>query len=172
MKQKTGLHHYFGLRAVAIFEFAKGFLVLAAGLGLLSLIHRDAQEAAEKIVRVLHFNPANHYPHVFIQAAGNASDARLWFYASAALAYAMIRIAEGYGLWYEKRWAEWFAAISAGLYIPVELYHLWHRVTWLKAVVLISNVLIVIYLVMILLDNHRQRVAATRKIKTGSIPIA
>ena len=164
MKQKAGLHHYFGLRAVALFEFAKGFLVLGAGLGLLSLIHRDAQDMAERIVRLLHFNPAHHYPHVFIQAVANASDSRLWFYASAALIYAMVRIAEGYGLWYEKHWAEWFAAISAGIYIPVEIYHVLHRPTWLKGMILVSNVLIVIYLVHILMDNHRQRATAGQKL--------
>ena len=39
-----------GLRTVAALEAAKGVLVLVAGLGLLSLVHRDAQRAAETVV--------------------------------------------------------------------------------------------------------------------------
>ena len=53
-----------GVRAVGVFEAAKGVVVLIAGLGLLSLVHRDAQHAAETIVRHLHLNPARHYPRV------------------------------------------------------------------------------------------------------------
>jgi uncharacterized membrane protein (DUF2068 family) len=39
------------------------------------------------------------------------------------LAYAAIRLAEGYGLWLGKHWAEWLAVISAGLYLPFEISH-------------------------------------------------
>jgi len=31
---------------VAVFEFAKGLLVLLAGMGLLAMVHRDAQLVA------------------------------------------------------------------------------------------------------------------------------
>ena len=47
-----------GLRTVAAFEAAKGLLVMATGLGLLSLLHHDVQRAAESVVRHLHLNPA------------------------------------------------------------------------------------------------------------------
>ncbi len=40
-----------GVRAVAIVEGVKAALVLLAGFGLLSLIHRDVQDVAEKIIR-------------------------------------------------------------------------------------------------------------------------
>src|SRR5436305_641496 len=43
-----------GVRTVALFEAAKGALVLAAGLGLLGLIHRDVQAFAERLVRASH----------------------------------------------------------------------------------------------------------------------
>ena len=40
-----------GVRTVAIFEGAKGLIVLVAGFGLLSLIHRDVQAVAESVIR-------------------------------------------------------------------------------------------------------------------------
>jgi hypothetical protein len=50
-----------GLRAIAVYEAAKGCLVLLAGMGLLGLIHRDVQEAGEELVR-------------HSQAAGSGAD--------------------------------------------------------------------------------------------------
>ncbi|MEO5762904.1 MAG: DUF2127 domain-containing protein [Vicinamibacteria bacterium] len=58
-----------GVRSVAVFEAAKGLIVLAAGFGLLSLLHRDVQAVAESIVRHLHPGPAGHYSEIFIRAA-------------------------------------------------------------------------------------------------------
>jgi len=48
-----------------------------------------------------------------------------------------------YGLWHGKRWAEWFAALSVGLYIPVEAYKLFSHVSMLRIGILSVNVLVV-----------------------------
>ena len=64
-----------GLRTVAILEGMKGFVVLGAGLGLLSLIHRDVQGLADEVVQHFHLNPTSRYPHIFLDAAANVTDA-------------------------------------------------------------------------------------------------
>jgi uncharacterized membrane protein (DUF2068 family) len=158
-KLPTGAGHHapFGLRTVAIFEFAKGMLVLIAGLGLLSLVHRDAQQVAEEIVRRLHLNPARQYPRIFIDSAGNLNDARLWFLSVAALIYSAVRFVETFGLWHERPWAEWFAVISASLYLPVELYHLYEKPGLLSVLVPLVNIGIVIYLAILLAANARRK---------------
>ena len=80
--------------------------------------------------------------------------------------YAVIRLAEGYGLWHAKHWAEWFAVISAGLYLPFELGHLVRRPTWLTSAVVVFNILLIIYLAKLLIDQraarHRARLAAAQ----------
>ena len=134
-----------GLRTVAAFEAAKGILVMAAGVGVLSLIHHDVQHAAEAVVRHLHLNPARHYPQVFIAAAARVTDARLWLLAAGAFAYSAVRVVEAYGLWHARVWAEWLAILSGGLYLPVEVYELVHRASTVKAVVLVVNLAIVGY---------------------------
>ena len=134
-----------GLRTVAAFEAAKGILVVAAGLGLLSLLHHDVQRAAESVVRHLHLNPARHYPRVFIEAATRMTDARLWLLACGALAYSVVRGVEAYGLWRARAWAEWFAILAGAIYLPIEIYALMHEATALKAGVLLVNVGIVGY---------------------------
>ncbi len=143
-----------GVRAVAVFEALKGTLVLVAGCGLLSLVHRDLQDIAERLVRHSHLNPARHYPRVFIEVASRTSDARLRSLAALAFLYAVVRFVEAYGLWRLRAWAEWFAIISGSLYLPIEAYELFQRVTWVRALVLVVNAFVVAYLVYIRL-SHR-----------------
>jgi uncharacterized membrane protein (DUF2068 family) len=130
---------------VAAFEAAKGLLVMSAGLGLLSLLHKDVQRAAEAIVRHLHLNPARHYPRIFIEAAARTTDTRLWLLASGAFAYAIVRAVEAYGLWRARAWAEWFAIASGAFYLPFEVHALFRHASALKAAVLLINAGIVAY---------------------------
>jgi len=132
-----------GLRAVALFEAAKGTLVILAGLGLLALVHADLQALAERLVRHTHLNPASHYPRIFLDAAAGLTQGRLLWLVLGALGYAAVRWIEAYGLWFGRRWAEWFAALSGGAYVPVELYELATRPGWLPAAALVLNVAIV-----------------------------
>lgn len=144
------------LRPIAIFEALKGAIVLLAGFGALSFLGRDNEHFAEQLVNRLHLNPANRYPHVFIQAMGDMTNSRLWMFAGFAALYASIRFAEAYGLWNEKRWAEWLAALSGAVYVPVEIYEIAHRASWLKFGALIINLIIVAYMVWLLTENRRR----------------
>jgi uncharacterized membrane protein (DUF2068 family) len=139
-----------GVRVVALLEAAKGLLVLCAGFGLLSIEHRDVQQMAEDFVGRLHINPLSRYPRIFLELAGNISDTQLWLLASLAFAYASIRLAEAYGLWLERRWAKWLAVASGGIYVPFELYELFHRASWIKAGTLAVNIGILIYMCYVL----------------------
>ncbi len=132
-----------GERIVAALEAGKGILVLLVGFGLLAVVDEDIQVVAEELVRTLHLNPAKHLPRIFLEAVERAADTRLWMLAAFALSYATLRLAEAYGLWLGKRWAEWIAVVSGSLYIPLEIYALSHRVSWLRVGTLIANVAIV-----------------------------
>lgn len=155
--KKTNNHHSTGFHVVALFEGAKGALVLLAGFGLLTLINKNLNLVAEKLVRRFHLNPASHYPQIFIDAAKHTTNMRLWILAASALLYTMVRFVEAFGLWKQRAWAEWFAILTGGMYIPVEIYELMRRVTWPKIVVLVINVAIVIYLAYELDRRSRKR---------------
>jgi uncharacterized membrane protein (DUF2068 family) len=98
-------------------------------------------------VRHLHINPAQHFPHIFLDAAAAASDARLWAMAMAAMLYAVIRFAEAFGLWREQAWAEWFGIISGALYLPLEVYELMVRISAIKVSILLVNLVVVGWLI-------------------------
>lgn len=146
-----------GLKTVAIFEIVKGVIILVVGMGLLSLVHHDVQADAERILHSLRLDPAWHYSKIFIEASARLTDTRLRLIAFAALGYALIRFVEAYGLWHELHWAEWFAVISAAIYLPVEIYHFSRRPDFVRAALFFFNLLIVIYLARILANNHRKK---------------
>jgi uncharacterized membrane protein (DUF2068 family) len=147
-----------GLRAVAVYEAAKGALILLAGFELLSLMHHEAQHFAEQWVAHLHLNPAKGYPRIFIDAMTNVTDARLWLLAGLALVYAGVKWILAYGLWLGRRWAEWFAVASGGIFVPAEIVEIVRGVTWTKILLLIVNVCIVAYLIYVLWRSKSSRI--------------
>ena len=62
-----------------------------------------------------------------------------------AFAYAAARGIEAYGLWRLRAWAEWFAIVSGGIYLPVEVYELIRHATPMKTAIFVTNVAIVLY---------------------------
>lgn len=132
------------LRTVALLEAAKGALVLLVGFGLLSLIHHDVQRFAERLLAHAHLNPASRYPGIFVDFTKQLTDARLSLMAAGAAAYSLVRFVEAYGLWHGRRWAEWFAVLSAGIYIPFEVFELYERVTWIGVGALLLNSAVVV----------------------------
>lgn len=146
-----------GLRIVSIFEATKGLLVLLTGFGLLAYIHKDLHLAAEQLVRHFHLNPASRYPRIFLDLADHVTDGQLCLLALSALLYAAVRFVEAYGLWLQRHWAEWFALLTGGIYIPLELVEILRRVTWPRSVLLIVNIGIVGYLYFILYQSRQKR---------------
>jgi uncharacterized membrane protein (DUF2068 family) len=145
------------LRAVAAVEFIKGALVLVAGAGLLSLLHSDVQHVAEQLVHHLHLDPASRAPQIFIDLAGRVTSGDLWLLAIGAATYAIVRIAEAYGLWRERIWAEWLGAVSGLIYVPFELHALTKGVTPLRVTTLAINLAVVWVLTAALAHRRRRR---------------
>ncbi len=149
-----------GLRTVAIFELVKGVLFIFIALLAGSLVHKDVGLKAFDFVHKLHLDPAWHFSKMFIEASSKLTDTRLRLVILFASALATIRIAEAYGLWHARAWAEWFAVISAGIYLPWEIYRYYRDPSLVGAVIFLVNVLIVIYLARLLAENRRKKLAA------------
>jgi len=146
-----------GLRVVSIFEAMKGLLVLLTGFGLLAYIHKGLHLAAEQLVRHFHLNPASRYPRIFLDLADHVTDAQLWVLALSALLYAVVRFIEAYGLWLQRRWAEWFGLFAGAIYVPIELFEVVRKITWPRVTLLIINATIVAYLSFIIYQARQER---------------
>ena len=134
------------LRFIAAFEGLKGVLVLAVGFALLGYIHSDLESFCEDLVRNLHLNPARGLPRIFIQSAGRVPDSQMQLLVAGAALYAVVRFIEAFGLWHQRAWAEWFALVSCGVYLPIEFYELSRGLSTLKVALFLVNSLVVGYL--------------------------
>jgi uncharacterized membrane protein (DUF2068 family) len=142
-------------RFIAVFEATKGLLVLLVGFGLLAVVHQDLEQVAEELVGHFHLNPASRTPRIFLEVASHFADLRIWLLAAFAFGYASLRLAEGYGLWRGRRWAEWLAAASGAVYVPIEIYELFTGLSWIKLATLFANVAIVAYMSHTLWQSRR-----------------
>ena len=147
-----------GLRAIALFEGAKGVLAFGAACGLLSLRHTDLHAAADAFLLRHGIDPERHYMRLFIESVARATNHHAGQIAALGFAYALIRFVEGSGLWWGKHWAEWFAVLSAGVYLPWELNTFARHPRPFTAGVILFNLALIFYLGKLL---ARQR--ATRK---------
>ncbi|MEY9848409.1 uncharacterized membrane protein (DUF2068 family) [Streptacidiphilus sp. BW17] len=68
--------------------------------------------------------------------------------AGALLAYALIEIVEGFGLWVAKRWAEYLTVVATAAFLPLEAYELTEKVSGFKIATLALNVLAVVYILL------------------------
>ena len=134
------------LRAIAGFEALKGGVALAAGLGLLSLVHHDLHRIAASLIGHVGLHPGGHYPAMVLREVDQLRDAKLSSLLLVLAAYAIVRLSEAYGLWHGRSWGEWLGALSGALYVPFEVRHLMHRPTALAAAVLAANLVIVGFL--------------------------
>jgi len=66
------------------------------------------------------------------------------------------------GLWRERRWGLWLGAVGGAIYVPVEVYELWHRPSPIKAATLALNVAVVAYLGWNLWRREQQAAALAR----------
>jgi uncharacterized membrane protein (DUF2068 family) len=149
----------FTLRTIALLEAAKGLLAAAAGFGLISLRHTDLHSAVDAFLVRHGIDPETHYRKLFIESVARATHQHEAQIVAVAFVYALLRFAEAYGLWREKHWAEWFAVISAGLYMPLEIAHLLRRPTELAVGITLFNIAIILYLGRLLKQQRARRKA-------------
>jgi uncharacterized membrane protein (DUF2068 family) len=70
----------------------------------------------------------------------------LYLLAVGAAAYAILEGVEAIGLWYQRRWAEYLTFVATCVFLPYEVYELSKSVSPLKAIALLINVAIAVYL--------------------------
>ncbi len=145
------------LRLLAFERFAKGLVVLAGAYGIFRFrAHQDAVQRAfhedlpllrpiaDKIGWNLDDSAIVHTIRTVIEARGNTL---LWL-AVGLIVYGGLQLLEGVGLWLLKRWGEYFAVVATSLFIPIEIYELTEKITWLRIGALIINVAAVIYILL------------------------
>ena len=83
-----------------------------------------------------------------IDNALRAHQSTLDLVAAFLIFYGLLQLVEGVGLWLLKRWGEYFAVVATSLFLPLEVYELTEKVTWLRVVAFVVNLAAVVYLLL------------------------
>jgi uncharacterized membrane protein (DUF2068 family) len=140
--------HSRGLWLIAIFKILKGLALLAAGIGVLRLLHKDVAAETERWIELLRVDPHNHYIQRVLEKLPLLDARKLKELSVGTFFYSALFLTEGIGLALRKRWAEYFTIVSTSLFIPLEIYELAKNPSLAKAILLLANAGIVAYLVM------------------------
>ncbi len=107
----------------------------------------NALPAIRDLYQDMGFNISNSHLIGLIQRAFTLDSGTLGWLALALAAYAVIELVESIGLWQGKRWGEYFAMVATSVFVPYEIYDLTVKVTWLRLLAFLVNLLLVFYLV-------------------------
>jgi uncharacterized membrane protein (DUF2068 family) len=139
--------HQTGLAAIAVFKLVKGVLLLLVGLGLLKLMHAEIATLFSRLIEALHVNADSRIIHALVLKVDALQPHSVLVAGLVSLGYAVMLLLEGVGLWLERSWAAYLTVISTSLLLPFELYEVLDRVSVLRVVVLLLNLVIVLYLI-------------------------
>ena len=141
------------LRVIAV-NRALHFVVLGAIAALIFLFasHRDAlRSRAYRVIVDLQTGAGGGHPpkhgvlHQIERGFSLQSDT-IKLVGAVFAVYAAVEGLEAWGLWYQKRWAEYLTFIVTASLLPLEIYELAHRLTFFKSLAFVINIAVVAYL--------------------------
>src|SRR5580704_17117001 len=135
------------IRLIAVFKFVKAGLLIALGVGVFRLVHRDLGSVIEHWCEAMRLDPGSHFVNLAQEKAAHVSPEQVKKLGLGSFLYAGLFLAEGTGLWLRKRWGEWLTVIITSSLVPVEIYEIYRRPSYFKVVVLALNVAFVLYLI-------------------------
>lgn len=145
----------FILRALAIERWVRGLIVALLGVAVLrlkstqvslqELFDRDLS-SLKPFFNQIHFNVSDSSTVHAIEKTLSAKPSTLNLIAAGLIGYGALQLLEGVGLWSLKRWGEYVAVVGTTALIPLEVYEVTEKVSWLKITALAVNVAAVFYL--------------------------
>jgi uncharacterized membrane protein (DUF2068 family) len=151
------LRSAFILRLLAIERWVRGGIILLLGIAVLRLESEQVSLKAlfakdlsslNPFFQQIHFDVTDSATIRSIQKVLDAKPSTLTAVGAVLIAYGALQIVEGVGLWLLKRWGEYFAVVATAAFLPLEMYELVEKVTWLRIGALIVNVAAVAYLLL------------------------
>jgi uncharacterized membrane protein (DUF2068 family) len=149
------LRSAFILRLLAVERWVRGGIIVLIGVAVLrlsstqvslkELFDRDLA-SLRPFFQQIHFNVSDSATIRTIEKVLTARHSTLDIIAAFLFFYGGLQLVEGAGLWLLKRWGEYFAVVATSLFLPLEVYELTERVTWIRLAAFAVNVAAVVYL--------------------------
>lgn len=151
------LHEAILMRLISINKAAHAtvFTLLAVALLLvesnLAHIHRWAESLIDKLSGPLSDTGQQASRSFLARQAQKLFDLQpgtIKLLLALAVAYAAVEWTEAYGLWRERRWAEYLTVVATTGFLPLEIHELIKSVTVVRVLALIVNIALIVWLVL------------------------
>jgi uncharacterized membrane protein (DUF2068 family) len=149
------LRDAFILRLLAAERFVRGLLLVALAYGIerfngardsLQRVFDSYLPTLTPLANKLGIDLQTTGPVKLIERALHAQHGTLALVALGVFGYGALELLEAIGLWLLKRWGEYVAVVGTSVFIPLEVYELVDKVTWLRVVAFALNIFAVVYL--------------------------
>lgn len=141
---------------IAAYKFALALLFVAVGVGALRMLHKDIGDQVARLAHHMRFNPESRFVDFILDKASLLNDPLLRRIGAAAFCYAALGMLEGIGLYMEKIWGEYLTLAITASFLPLELFEVFRRVTWIRASLLVINAMVFFYLLKLVVERGRQ----------------
>jgi uncharacterized membrane protein (DUF2068 family) len=135
------------LQLIAGFKVLKATLLVAAGIAAIGLLNPGTAKTVTRWATELSADRHYHVLDMFLVHLVTVDERTLRLLSVGSFLYAALFYTEGFGLFFDKRWAEYLTIITTAGLIPFEIFELHRHVTAIKIEVLVVNIAIVAYLV-------------------------
>jgi uncharacterized membrane protein (DUF2068 family) len=150
------LRDAFILRLLAVERGIRGVLLVALAYGVYRF--EGAQDSLQRLFDdyLPRLTPVADHAGIDLQSTGpvrliqkalQADPHTLTLVSLGVLAYGALELLEAVGLWLMKRWGEYVAVVGTAIFVPLEIYELLERVTWLRVLAFALNLFAVVYIV-------------------------
>ena len=154
----------FIIRSIALYKALKGVLALALAFYILTLIRRRVPSILNYLVETLNINFEKGVIHWALTKAAPFIDQHIRSIDFIIVIYAFIYLAEGVGLYFRERWAEYLVVAETCVPLPFELYEIYRGIAYWNVFVLLGNLAVLGYLIrrMQLVHNVEKRATDAR----------
>ena len=155
--ERTAADGGLGFKVIGALKLAGAVLLAAAGFGIFRLLNKDLAEALEHFVTRLHLDPDNQVVQAAASRLAGVDRSHLKAIGAGTFFYAVLEGLEGVGLLLRRRWAEYLTVVATGLLLPLEIYEIARKPNAVRFAVLVTNLAVLAYLVVKLVQGHRAR---------------
>jgi uncharacterized membrane protein (DUF2068 family) len=145
-----------GLMLIGVLKLLKGLALLIAGIGVLSLLHRDAAETVRHWIEAIRIDPHDRLIDHLLEKIAGVDHRTLRRLGVGTLLYSGVFCTEGIGLLMAQHWAEYMTTGVTASFLPLEVWELFAHPSVVKTIVVLLNVAVVVYLV---LEIKKERIA-------------
>ncbi len=148
-----------GFRVIGAFKLLTALAIFAVGFGMVGLLRNDVEANPRTGLQWAKLDPDGKYASALIDKVVGLGAGQRRALEIATFFYGVLYLVEATGLLLQKTWAGYLTVIATASLLPVEIYELIQKLTAVRISVLVVNLAIVVYLIVALVRERRQRKA-------------